>query len=172
MIKEKLTSFFKSALFMVCLGIFTGLVLKLFVFDFLHVSGISMEPAIKDKSSVIVNKLKYGLVKPWSDHLLFSWNKPKEGDVVIYLYNNKIVVKRCVAQEGQLLEYSAKPIYTLSVGDKKIPLTKLQYLKLKSVAKVPEGYILCIGDNYEHSVDSRDYGFVNQRNILGKVICK
>ena len=94
------------------------------------------------------------------------------GDVVIYLYNNKIVVKRCVACEGQSLEYSSNPIYTVKVGDNEIPLTESQYMRLKDAAQVPEGYILAVGDNYEVSVDSRDYGFVSVKNVLGKVLCK
>ncbi len=162
----------KHALLIICLGIFAGVLLKLFVIDFLHVSGISMEPAIKDKSVLAVNKLHYGLIKPWSNHLLVKWRKVQPGDAVIYLYNNKIVVKRCAAVSGQLLEYSAKPVYTLKTGDKVIPLTKLQYLNLCTVNQVPEGYILAVGDNYEHSIDSRDYGFVKEINVLGKVLCR
>jgi signal peptidase I len=32
--------------------------------------------------------------------------------------------------------------------------------------------ILAIGDNAENSIDSRNYGFVSQKNILGRVIFK
>ena len=162
----------QNALLIICLGIFLGFFLKMFVIDILHVSGVSMEGAIKDGSVVAVNKLAYGLVKPWSNHLLVKWAGVRRGDCVIYLYNNKIVVKRCVAVSGELLEYSAKPVYTLKTGDKNIPLTQLQYLNLSASTKVPEGYILAVGDNYEKSVDSRDYGFVREDNVLGKVLCR
>ena len=64
------------------------------------------------------------------------------------------------------------PIYTVKVGDNEIPLTESQYMRLKDAAQVPEGYILAVGDNYEVSVDSRDYGFVSVKNVLGKVLCK
>lgn len=169
---QKLSSSNKSAILIICCGIFLGFIIKLFIFDILHVSGRSMEPAISNNSTLAVNKLSYGLIKPWSDKLLFQWNKPECNDVVIYLYNNKIVVKRCVAVEGQLLEYSVNPVYTLKIGDKSIPLTEIQYLKLKDISEVPEGYFLAIGDNYQESYDSREYGFVSVRNALGKVICK
>ena len=62
--------------------------------------------------------------------------------------------------------------YILKAGDFSIPLSQIQYLNLKDSASVPQGYILAIGDNHEVSVDSRTYGFVSERNILGKVLCK
>ena len=79
-----------------------------------------------------------------------------------------------MAVSGDELECSADNSYnyTLRVGDSIIPLTQEQYLNLKNSSAVPKGYILAIGDNYEVSVDSRTYGFVSERNILGKVLCK
>ena len=170
--EPKLNSANKSIIFITCCGLLAGLFLKLFVIDVLHVSGRSMENTIHDGSTLIVNKLAYGIVKPYSDSLLVQWSSPKEGDVIIYLYNNKIVVKRCAAVAGQSLEYSGDSIYNLELGDKNIPLTKEQYLHLKDFSVVPEGYILAIGDNYAESVDSREYGFVSTRNVLGKVLCR
>lgn len=158
--------------FMVCVGIFIGVVLKLFVVDLLHVSGRSMMPSIKDGETIVVNKLAYGIVKPYGDSLLVQWSEPKSGDVVIYLYNDKIVVKRCVAVGGDLLEYSINPLYTLEIDGDGIPLNEVQYHNLKDSKYVPDGYILAVGDNYEESVDSRTYGFVSTKNILGKVLCK
>lgn len=172
MSQSKLSSTNKSIIFITCCGLLAGLFLKLFVIDVLHVSGRSMEEAIHDGSTLVVNKLAYGIVKPFGQSLLVQWKSPAQNDVVIYLYNNKIVVKRCVATEGQSLEYSTDKLYTLKTGDKNIPLTESQYLRFKDIKCVPEGYILAIGDNYEESVDSREYGFVNKKNVLGKVLCK
>ena len=169
---SKLSPVNKSIILITCLGLLFGLILKLFVIEFLHVSGTSMENAIQDRSTVAVNKLAYGLVKPFSDSLLIQWKKPAVNDIVIYLYNDKIVVKRCIACEGQSLEYSENPVYTLKTGDKEIPLTENQYLRFKDIPQVPEGYILAVGDNYGVSVDSRDYGFVSVKNVLGRVLCK
>lgn len=152
-------------------GIVIGVLLKLFVFEVLHVSGTSMTPAISDGQSIFVNKLAYGIVSPAGDSLLVSWSKPQREDIVVYLHNNKIVVKRCIAIEGDLLEYSFDTGYTLYVGEKNIPLTELQYALMRTCDKVPEGYILTVGDNYAESVDSRNYGFVSVKNILGKVVC-
>ncbi len=156
----------------VCIGLFIGLILKLFVFEILTVSGRSMQPAINDGDRIFISKLSYGLVKPYGDKLLVQWKTPQRGDIIIYLYNDKIVVKRCVAVAGDLLEYSADNVYNLKTGGKQIKLTEHQYENLKNSGSVPEGFVLAIGDNYDESVDSRTYGFVSVRNILGKVLCK
>ena len=158
----------------VCLGLLLGLFLKLFVFEVLTVSGESMSPCLKNGDRLFVSKLSYGLCQPYGEKLLLQWKKPERGDIVIYLYNNKIVVKRCVAVSGDELEFSADNNYNhlLKAGDFSIPLNQVQYLNLKGSSSVPKGYILAIGDNYEVSVDSRSYGFVSERNILGKVLCR
>ncbi len=162
----------KSLIVLICIGFMTGFLLKMFVIDVLHVDGKSMQPAIMDGSTIVVNKLNYGLSKPYNSALFVQWKKPCEGDVVIYFYDNKIVVKRCIATGGTKLEYSQNPFYTLHVGNKDIPLTEDQYNNMKNSHYVPEGYILAVGDNYVQSIDSRNYGFVAVNNILGKVICK
>jgi signal peptidase I len=153
-------------------GIVIGVILKLFVLDFLHISGTSMEPVIHDGSSVLIYKLAYGLVKPGSRDFFIRWSQPKSGDIVIYLHDNKIVIKRCAAVSGTHLDYSSDSEYSLYVGDTKITLTKEQYDLMHTSAYVPDGYILALGDNYDQSIDSRSYGFVSVNNIVGRVIGK
>ena len=154
----------------ILIGFLLGAILKLFVFDVLKVSGISMEPTLKDNSVVIVNKLSYGLVIPFKYNFFFTWNKPQANDIVIFLHDNKIVIKRCVATSGQELDFLHDTEYSLIVGNKKIILTEEQFSKMKQFNKVPEGYILAIGDNYYNSVDSRSYGFISEKNVIGKII--
>lgn len=154
------------------IGICIGILLKLFVFDILKVEGLSMEPAVRSGSYLIVNKLAFGLAKPFSSTFFIQWATPQKGDIVIYFYNNHIVVKRCIAIEKEQLEIIVDSEYILKVNQKIIPLTEQQYLNLKDSIRVPEGRILAVGDNYRESIDSRDYGFVSTANILGKAIWK
>lgn len=170
--KNQFKSKFSLPVLFICIGLIIGLLIKLFAFEVLTVSGRSMIPALQDGDKIFINRLQFGLAEPFGSKLLIQWAKPKQNDIVIFLYDNKIVVKRCVAIEGDKLEYSESSDYTLTANDKEIPLTETQYENLKASSQVPEGYILAIGDNYEESVDSRTYGFVSVRNILGKVICR
>ena len=129
-----------------------------------------MEPNVKDKSSVIVGKLSFGLVKPFGDDLIIQWGSPKPDDIILYYYNNKTVIKRCVAVAGDTLEFSAFQGYSVCAGENTIPLKESQYQRLKHNSVVPKGMIFAVGDNYAESIDSRDYGFVSEKNILGKVL--
>lgn len=166
---------FKTLPLLLC--VFTGLIIaslfKIFIFEAMTVDGISMTPALHDQETIFINKAAYGFSNPFGAKLIVQWAKPKENDIIIYLYNNNIVVKRCVATEGATLDYLANSGYILIVNsDKKIPLTREQYCNLQNCSKVPSGYILAIGDNYEESFDSRNYGFIPVSNVLGKVICR
>lgn len=168
----KKESSFLSVCIYVAAGVFLGFFLKFFVMDVLHIYGTSMEPQFKNEDKVVVSKLAYGINKPFGDRLLVKWASPKPGDVIIFMYDNKIVIKRCVATGGTALEYSYTSGYNLIIGDKNIPLTELQYHRMKDSLVVPEGMVLAVGDNYSESIDSRTYGFVPEENILGKVICR
>lgn len=160
-------------IFIILTGIFLACFLKIFVIDILTVEGNSMIPSLKNGQNILVNKLSYGLVNPFGSTLIVKWAEPKENDIVIFLYNNDIVVKRCVATGGTSLDYLTDNDYSLIVGGKKkITLSQNQYHKMFKSSFVPTGYILAVGDNYTESYDSRNYGFVPVENILGKIICK
>ncbi|MGI5174567.1 signal peptidase I [Treponema sp. OMZ 840] len=151
-------------------GICIGIAVKLFVIDIVKVAGTSMEPAIKDNSIICINKLAYGIPKPLGSSLLFQWKEPALGDIIVYMYKGKPVIKRCAACAGEVLEFSSDSEYSLSVGEKTYPLTEKQYQRIKFDTVVPEKTVLALGDNSFYSVDSRDYGFIPTENVLGKVI--
>lgn len=155
----------------VFLGTLAAFAVKAFVVDFYTTSGHSMEPAIKDGQSVAANKICYGLQNPLKAELLFSWNKPKKGEIILYMYQNYWVIKRCAAPSGSPLEcVEENGEYFLLAAGEKIPLTSIQFHKIRTNKAVPKGYILAVGDNYGLSHDSRDYGFVPEKNVVARAI--
>lgn len=150
--------------------ILLALLVKLFVFDVLYVSGPSMQPTLSTGMFVFENRLAWGLPLPFSNRYLLRWDEPETGDVVIYPLNGRNVIKRCIATAGTPLVFSAERGYSIGIGDQVIPLDENQYQKLKTAECVPEGMIFALGDNMAESRDSRDYGFVSIDSIRGKAL--
>ena len=153
-------------------GCILGIIIKLFVLDILNIQGTSMEPTLLNGSRVFVNKLAYGLVKPFRSEFIIQWKEPKIGDIVIYFHENKIVVKKVYGISGDKLEFSTDSGYSLKVNGKKVFLTPVQFQRIKTFSQIPDGYVFTLGDNQKDSIDSRDYGFVSVKNIIGKIIGK
>ena len=154
----------------IVIGTALGIFLRVFILNVQKVSGTSMEPTIMEGDTVIINKLAYGIGNPFSGELLVRWAEPEPDDIIVYYMNDRLVMKRCVATENMPLDFSKESGYSFSVGGKVIPLTEQQYQRIKYNTTVPEGTVLAVGDNYEESVDSRTYGFIETSCVLGKVI--
>lgn len=151
-------------------GAVSGIIIKLFVFDVLRVSGSSMERSVAGGDFVLINNVAYGLVVPFSGRFFFRWRKPLKGDAVVFLKDGKIVMKRVVMTEGEriVFVFRGKENFLLA-GGKEIPLSRAQYQNLCAFREVPAGTVFVLGDNERDSRDSRDYGFVYIKNITGKV---
>jgi len=143
------------------IGLIAALIIKLFIFDILHISGESMESAIHDGDTVYVNRLAYGFKNPFSESYLIRWNQPQKNDVVTFHHDNKVVIKRVALTAGDSMEIFNNSKYNLTIGG-----------EIQSSQFVPEGFIFVLGDNPEVSVDSRDYGFVSIDSITGRILGK
>lgn len=162
-----------SVLLCIFIGLIIAAVFKIFIIESLTVDGSSMSPVLNSGETIFVNKTAYGLQNPFSSKLAIQWATPEKDDIIIYFYNNNLVVKRCIATENSTLDYLTDSEYILIVDQSlNIPLTREQYFRMHSCSKVPSGYILAVGDNYNESFDSRNYGFIPVANVLGKVICR
>ncbi|ULQ59414.1 signal peptidase I [Brucepastera parasyntrophica] len=129
-------------------------------------------PLLPHDSFVGEFKLAWGISLPFSNTYLVRWGQPEPGDIIIYPVFNRYVIKRCIATEGMPLVFSTEKGYSVTVGDRILPLTEEQYQRLKHADYVPEGMLFALGDNMSESVDSRDYGFVSIDSITGRVLWK
>ena len=133
---------------------------------FFTVSGESMLPTLHDGDKLFINKFMY---------------TPQKGDIVTIDSNerlNKNIVKRVIATPGDTfkIDYDNHEVYvngqvlnedyiyepTVSRGDGAIPNNVL--------ITVPEGHVIVLGDNRNHSADSRYsvIGLVSHNKIYGR----
>lgn len=154
------------------LAILLGILVKIFCLEVFTVQGNSMEPSIKNGETIIVNKLAYGLQLPFKAKLLIPWKAPELHDVVIYAIDGNVIVKRITGLPGTPLEFTTDSQYNIVLNAEKIPITEVQYHKLSVTDSIPGGVYFATGDNPEKSIDSRDYGYIPQNNILGRVLFK
>lgn len=147
----------------------------LFAFRLIGVSGTSMLPTLQDKDYLIVSKLFYD---------------PKPGDVVVMTKEGFLVnqygreesfVKRIIATEGQkvYIDYEEGAVYVDGVKqDDSFTYTLTtregDYDFPEGGLTVPEGCIFVLGDNRNGSTDSRYsfVGMVDERCIIGRVLLR
>ncbi|QMU99599.1 signal peptidase I [Borrelia sp. A-FGy1] len=137
--------------------------------SFYLVKGSSMLPILIEKSWIISNNLAYGIKLGSKGKYMILWNTPKKNDMVIIKdpITRKTSVKKIFAIPGKPFRRIQKNIISIDNLNFNINEKHLSILKSKSI---PKNYYLVIGENKQVSLDSREYGFININNIIGKII--
>ena len=98
----------------------------------------------------------------------------ERGDIISFYYNNKILVKRVIAFEGEYINIDDEG--NVYINNKIIDepyLTEKAFgeCDLKLPYQVPAGKIFVLGDHRSTSVDSRSsvMGCVSEEQIVGKI---
>jgi len=132
-----------------------------FGFQVARVEGQSMAPTLADQDRLIVNKLAYRIGEP---HI---------GDIVMLYYPlnpDKSFVKRVIAEEGDQVRVVDGRVFRNDVpmDDAFVP-NEYRSHDDWGPQVVPEGYYFVMGDHRNNSSDSRHWGFVPKKYIIGKV---
>ena len=105
----------------------------------------------------------------------FRDNKPRRGDIVVIETDHKTIIKRVIALGGDTVKIIDGVLYLN--GEVKSEPYVLAENNTPSENNfdeitVPEGKMFCMGDNRNHSLDSRDssIGMVDLRQIMGKAV--
>lgn len=83
--------------------------------------------------------------------------------------NEPAMIKRCVLLPKMPMQWRGSQLYIPSrQGYVRVDENVRQ--SLAGLAQVPEGFIFVLGDNLQHSIDSRNYGLVALAQVRGKAI--
>lgn len=140
------------------------------VFSMHRVNGISMNPTLNPGDSICVNRTAFGLINPFTEKRLVKWNAIKENDIILFHHDGSLMIKRCIATENSILEHSDNPQYNMKVNGRYLILTQECHEMLNTYSAVPENHLFVLGDNDSDSIDSRNFGFICEDDVLGRVI--
>ncbi len=162
---KRLGAFFLDVIEVVVLAVAIFLITYLLILQPHKIKGISMEPNFPNGEYLLTDKVSY------------RFGEPKRGDIIVFkapsqpdeefikriigLPGEKISIKNGrIYINGILLEekYLASDIYT-SAGS---------FLTENNSVTISANEYFVLGDNRDHSSDSRAWGFVPKKSIVGR----
>ncbi|WP_193164607.1 signal peptidase I [Microbulbifer hainanensis] len=172
-------------------------ILRSFLVEPFQIPSRSMVPTLQVGDFILVNKFAYGLHLPVSRAKIVDIGEPKRGDVMVFFpphMNDTYFIKRVIGLPGDKIEVKNNVLY---INGKRAPQELIQalppsrpevevmweniygrrHLMAKHVipsrysnysTTVPAGHYFMMGDNRDNSLDSREWGFVPEKDVVGK----
>ncbi len=143
-----------------------ALVIRAFVVQAFKIPTGSMRPTLLEGDRLLVNKF------------IYRFREPERGDVIVFRFpsdRKKDYIKRLIATGGESVQIKDGNVYVDGdlVEDPSIIrginyYNKEPYGGFNKVINVPPDGFYVLGDNSASSRDSRYWGFVPQKNVIGK----
>ena len=163
--KKEVISWAKVILF----ALLITFVCRHFVFSPVSVQGESMKPTFENNNKLLVTKI----------------GKIEHFDMIVFHAPdaNKDYIKRGIGLPGDSVEMKNDVLYINGkkylepyLQKNKEEISSLEKLtqdftlqNLLNKPRVPEGYLFVMGDNRRKSWDSREFGFITEDSVVGKV---
>ena len=171
-------------------------VLRSFLVEPFQIPSSSMVPTLEVGDYILVNKYTYGIRLPVIRTKVLALNNPQRGDVVVFFpphMNDTYFIKRVVGLPGDTVEYRNKQIFVNGKRVEREPaaeqfaqsshnitgresLGESEHLMQVDTRRpsgdfsvvVRPGHYFMMGDNRDNSSDSRVWGQVSEKDIVGK----
>jgi len=156
-----------------------AMVIRTFVVQAFKIPTGSMRTTLLEGDLILVNKFIYGAKIPLTGLSLPVLRQPKRGDVIVFISPEspkKDFIKRLVALPGETAEIKSGTVYindkplTDSVFNQRYYYNRGEFGEVGKKIKIPENSFFVLGDNSASSQDSRYWGFVPRKNILGEAL--
>lgn len=149
------------------LAVVIVLPIRTFIVQPFIVSGASMDPTFASGEYLIVDELSYNI------------REPKRGEVVILKYprdTSKFFIKRVIGLPNETVEINNGKVTIKTTSDKIGFTLDEPYIAFKkmdnSINKLGDDEYFVMGDNRAASSDSRVWGYVPQKLIIGKALLR
>lgn len=171
------------------------LILRSFVVEPFQIPSSSMYPTLEVGDYILVNKFNYALRLPVLGTQIVEFKKPTRGDVIVFFPPNdkRYFIKRVVGLPGDHISYTNKVLkINGSIVEQEVllalpplqPVVEIAQEQLGNVQHliqkdmrvygndfsliVEPGHYFMMGDNRDNSSDSRVWGVVPEKNIVGQ----
>ena len=138
------------------LAIFIAGFIRIFFFDTYIVTNKSMSPTLDEGDEILLIKKSFIL------------NRIKNFDIIVFRMGENNLVKRVIGKEGDRIEIINGEIYLNN------NLLKYEYYNFEEKDNISytigHKQYFVLGDNVFVSEDSRSFGFINESDIIGRVI--
>ena len=152
----------------IIIALVLALIIRTFIVQAFKIPSGSMLPTLQIGDHILVNKF------------ILHFTSPKRGDIIVFKYpkdEGRDFIKRIVAIPGDKLEVRNKEVF---LNDQLLdeayvihsdPNAQDQSFSPRDFfgpVIVPPGNYFMMGDNRDHSMDSRFWGFLDHKKIRGK----
>jgi signal peptidase I len=147
-------------------AVLIALLINLFMAQATRVHGQSMEPNLHTDQRLVVEKLSYNRFL----RQYFAFDGPEYGDVVVIripTQGNELLIKRVIGLPGDVIEIHDGQVFVngQSLNEPYLPnRTAGSY----GPTTVPPLNIFVLGDNRNFSNDSRSFGTVPLKSVVGR----
>jgi signal peptidase I len=165
-------------------AILIALVLALFIRTFVvqafKIPSGSMEATLQIGDHILVNKFIYGVKIPFTHKTIVPGKEPKRGDIIVFEFPKdpkKDFIKRVIGEPGDVIEIRNKKIlinnkpieenYGFYLDPSVFPESVRPRDNFGPFTVPPQNYFV-MGDNRDHSFDSRFWGTVDSSSVKGK----
>ena len=164
----------------IIIAVILALFIRSFIVQAFKIPSGSMLPTLQIGDHLLVNKFIYGVKIPIKGSVLIPWKSPKRDDIVVFRFpNDRSIdyIKRVVGVAGDTIELKNKQLFINGeiINNPYAHFTESDIMKATAgprdnmgPVRVPEGAIFVMGDNRDNSYDSRFWGFVDLKDVLGK----